>query len=326
MKTIAIFAAVLLVIVAMSGCIDDDASDAWNVSDGNASNGTNTTLVKVGERLNDSEVEESINESEAETGTMPELEPEPEVKAAPMERGDPNITVEMNETVNRSGLSVTCTMVKNEHHYTEGTDWRQEINVRHVKLHVTINSTCDHEIETGLKDWWILDERGRKYQTTPHTDIKPMKPVHTLLDGDTVNAYLLFDLSGNVADFVVQYNLSNVISSDCEVISWVVGDPSLQIVPESRDGFVRYPIRATGGRYCTSNRTWINDDLIFYSDCDVKFNGTHRRGLGTWELVESDRARNAYNVTFSGQVYTVNIDIEGGWWSNGCGAGIWNEV
>jgi hypothetical protein len=287
MKTIVVFVVALLAIVAMSGCIDDGANDVWNVTDGDASNDTNMTLVKVDDRLNDSEVEELINESEVET--MPALEPEPEVKAAPMERGDPNITVEMNETVNRSGLSVTCTMVKNEHHYTEGTDWRQEINVRHVKLHVTINSTCDHEIETGLKDWWILDERGRKYQTTPHTDIKPMKPVHKLLDGDTLDVYVLFDLSGKVADFVVQYNLSNVISSDCEVISWVVGDPSPPFVPECRDGFVRYPIRATGGRYCTSNRTWINDDL-------------------------------------SGQVYTVNINVEGGWWSNGCGAGIWNEI
>jgi len=315
MKTIAMFAVILLAIAAMSGCIDDDAS-----------NGTNTTLIEAGERFNDSGVEELINESEAETGTVPELEPEPEVKATPIEHRDPNITVEMNETVDQSGLSVTCTMVKNEHHYTEGTDWRQEINVRHVKLHVTINSTCDHEIETGLKDWLILDERGRKYQTTPHTDIKPMKPVHKLSDGDTVNAYLLFDLSGNVADFVVQYNLSNVIPSDCEVISWVVGDPSPPLVPERRDGFVRYPIRATGGRYCTSNRTGINDDLTFCSDGDVKFNGTHGRGLGMWELVESDRARNVYNVTFSGQVYTVNINVEGGWWSNGCGAGIWNEI
>ncbi len=43
-------------------------------------------------------------------------------------------------------------------------------------------------------------------------------------------------------------------------------------------------------------------------------------------LVGDDRARNVYNITFSGQIYTVNIGVEGGWQSNGCGAGIWNEV
>jgi len=43
-------------------------------------------------------------------------------------------------------------------------------------------------------------------------------------------------------------------------------------------------------------------------------------------LVGDDRARNVYNITFSGQIYTVNIDVVGGWRSNGCGAGIWNEV
>ena len=319
MKTIVVFALALLAIVAMSGCIDndDDANGVWNVTDGAASNDTNMTLAKVDDRLND---------NESEVVTVPALDPEPKVEVTPIEPDDPNITIEMNETVNLSGLSVACTMVKDAHHYTKGTDWSPEVNVRNIKLYVTINVTGDYEIETGLEDWWILDERGRRYQTTPHTDVNPMKPVHKLSDGDTVNAYLLFDLSGNVADFVVQYNISNVISSDCEVISWVVGDPGLLIVPERRDGFVRYPIRATGGCYYTSNRTWINDDLTFYSDDRVKFAGTHRRGLGMWELIESDGGHNVYNVTFRDQVYAVDINLEGGWWSNGCGSGMWNEV
>lgn len=310
--------------LAMTGCVDDEAATKPSATDGDVIDDTNVTLNENATDLNVSEVEELINELEAET--MPELEPEPEVEATPIEPEDPNITVEMNETVNQSGLSVTCMMIKNEHHYKEGTDWSREVNVRSIKLYVTITATGDDEIETGLKDWWIMDERGRKYQTTPHTDVKPMKPVHKLSNGDTVDAYLLFDLLGTVTDFVIQYNLSNVISSDCEVISWVVGDPSLPLVPERREGFVRYPIRATGGCYYTSNRTWINDDLTFCSNGDVKFAGTHRNGLGMWELVESDGTHNVYNVTFRGQVYTVNIDVEGGWWSNGCGAGGWKEA
>ncbi len=197
MKTIVVFALALLAIVAMSGCIDndDDANGVWNVTDGAASNDTNMTLAKVDDRLND---------NESEVVTVPALDPEPKVEVTPIEPDDPNITIEMNETVNLSGLSVACTMVKDAHHYTKGTDWSPEVNVRNIKLYVTINVTGDYEIETGLEDWWILDERGRRYQTTPHTDVNPMKPVHKLSDGDTVNAYLLFDLSGNVADFVVQ--------------------------------------------------------------------------------------------------------------------------
>ncbi|OEU80598.1 MAG: hypothetical protein BA872_00090 [Desulfobacterales bacterium C00003060] len=322
MKRIIAFAAVLLVIVAISGCTDNGANDAGNVTGGERSNDTNTTLSNVGDRLNDSE--ELINESAVRA--MLSLEPEPGAEATPVEQEDSDITVEMNKTVDCSGLSVTCTMVKNEHCYKEGTDWTPEVNVRHIKLYVTINMTDDYEIETGLDDWWIADERGRRYQTTPHTDIKPMKPVHKLSDGDTVNAYLLFDLSGNVADFAVQYNISNVIPNDCEVISWVVGDPSLPIASEYRDGFVRYPIRATGGCYYKSNSTWINDNLTFCSDDSVTFSGTHRSGLGMWELVESDGACNVYNVTLGDQVYTVEINIEGGWWSNGCGAGMWDEM
>ncbi len=322
MKIIVAFSAVLLAIVAISGCIDSGATDVGNVTDSDAINDTNMTLVKVGDRLNDSD-EELINGSKV--GAMLALDPEPKVKATQIEQEDPNITVRMNETVNCSGLSLTCTMVKNDHCYTKGTDWRAEVNVRHIKLYVTINVTGDYEIETGLEDWWIMDECSRRYQTIPHTDIKPMKPVHKLSNGDTVNAYLLFDVSGNVADFAIQYNISNVIPNDCEVISWVVGDPSLS-TSERRDGFVRYPIRATGGCYYESNRTWVNDNLTFFSDGDVNFAGTHRSGPGIWDLVESDGARNVYNVTFSDQVYTVNINMEGGWWSNGCGAGLWDEV
>lgn len=310
--------------LAMAGCVDDEAANKPSATNGDTINDTTATLNENATDLNDSAVEELINESEVET--IPELEPKPEVETTPMVSKDLNITVVMNETVNQSGLSVTCTMVKNEHHYSEGTDWRPEVDVRSIKLYVTINATGDYEIETGLKDWWIMDERGRKYQTTAHTDVKPMKPMHKLSNGDTVDAYLLFDLSGNVTDFVVQYNLSNVISSDCEVISWVVGDASPPLVPECRDGFVRYPIMATGGCYHTSNRTWVNDDLTFCSNGDVKFAGTHRNGLGMWEIVESDGTCNVYNVTFRGQVYTVNINVRGGWRSNGCGAGIWNEI
>jgi hypothetical protein len=94
------------------------------VTGGDASNDTNTTLTKVGDGLNGSEAEERIGEPEAKTGAVPEFEPEPEAEAAPIRYEDPNITIEMNETVNLSGLSVTCTMVKNYHYYDEGTDQR----------------------------------------------------------------------------------------------------------------------------------------------------------------------------------------------------------
>ena len=329
MRTIVMFLVALLAIVAivaMSGCIDDAADDAGNVTGGDASNSTNTTLAKVGEGSGGSEAEERIDESGANTGTMPEFEPEPEVEAAPIGHKDPDITIEMNETVNRSGLSVTCTMVKNHHYHDKGTDRRSEVSVRHIKLHVMITAIGSEEIETGIADWWIMDARGRKYQMTPHTDVNPMKPVHRLSDGDAMNAYILFDLPGNVTDFVAQYNLSNVVSSDCDVMSWVVGDPGLPDVSEHRNGFVRYPIRATGSYYHTSNHTWASDDLTFRSDGSVEFNGAHLHGMGIWELVESNTSCNAYNVTFKDRFYTVNIDVFGSWSSNGCGVGRWNEL
>lgn len=329
MRTTVMFLVASLAIVAiaaMSGCIDDAANDRGNVTSGDASNETNTTLAKAGDGLNASEAEERIGESGAKTGMVPELEPEPEVETAPIGYEDPNITVEMNETVNQSGLSATCTMVKNYQYYDEGTDQRLEVHVRNIKLYVTITATGSDEIETGMKDWWIMDERGRKYQTIPHTDAKPMKPVHKLSDGDTMNAYILFDLPGNVTNFVTQYNLSNVVSSDYGVISWVVGDPRLTAVPEHRNGFVRYPIRASGSYYYTSNRTWVSDDLTFRSDGSVEFDGAHLHGLGTWELVKSNITRNEYNVTFGDRFYTVNIDVLGSWSSNGCGMGRWNEI
>jgi len=331
MRTTVMFLVALLAIVAivaMSGCIDDTANDAGDATGGDASNDTNTTLAKAGDGLSGSEVEERIDESGAKTGAVPEFEPEPEVwaEAAPIGYEDPNITVEMNGTVNLSGLSVTCTMVKNYHYHDEGTDWRPEVSVRHIKLYVIITATGGDEIETGIADWWIMDARGRKYRTTPHTEAKPMKPVHKLSDGDTMDAYILFDLPGNVTDFVAQYNLSNVVSSDCDVISWVVGDPGLLAVPEHRNGFVRYPIRATGGYYYTSNRTWVADNLTFRSDGSVEFGGAPLHGLGTWELVESNNSCNAYNVTFEDRFYTVNIDVLGSWSSDGCGMGRWNEI
>ena len=326
MRTTVMFLVALLAIVAMSGCIDDTADDAGNMTGGDAGNDTNATLAKASDGLSGSEAEERIDESGAKTEAMPEFEPEPEVGAAAIGRKDLNITIEMNETVNLSGLGVTCMMVKNYHYHDEGTDRRLEVSVRHIKLYVTIAATGGDEIETGMKDWWVMDARGRKYQTTPHTDANPMKPVHKLSDGDTMNAYILFDLPGNVTDFVAQYNISNVVSSDCDVISWVVGDPGISAVPEHRNGFVRYPIKATGSYYHTSNRTWVSDDLTFRSDGSVKFDGAHLHGLGMWELVESNNSCNAYNVTFGDRFYNVNIDVLGSWSSNGCGMGSWNEI
>ena len=316
----------IVAIVAMSGCIDDAANGAGNATGSDASNETNTTRAKVGDGLSGSDAEERIDESGAKTGAMSEFEPEPEVNAAPIGNKDPNITVEMNETVNRSGLSVTCTMVKNYHYHDKGTDWRSEVSARHIKLGVTITITGGEELETGMNDWWIMDARGRKYQMTPHTDVNPMKPVHKLSDGDTMNAHILFDLPGNVTDFVAQYNLSNVVSSDCDVISWVVGDPGLPAMPEHRNGFVRYPIRATGGYHYTSNRTWVAANLTFRSDGSIEFGGAPLHGLGTWELVESNNSCNAYNITFGDRFYNVNIDVLGSWSSNGCGMGSWTEI
>ena len=327
MKITVTFLVALLAIIAittMSGCIDDASNDAGNATGGDASNDTNTTRTNAGDGLSDSEDEEPVDESGAKMKTVPEFEPEPE--AAPIGHKNPDTTVKMNETVNLSGLNVTCTRVKNYHYYDEGTDRRLEVSVRHIKLCVMITATGDEEIETGVKDWWIMDARGRKYRTIPHTDANPMKPVHKLSDGDTINAYLLFDLPGNVSDFVTQYNISNVVSSDCDVISWVVGDPGLPAGSRHKDGFVRYPIKATGSYYYTSNRTWVGDDLTFRSDGSVEFEGEHLHGLGTWKLVESNNSCNAYNVSFKDRFCNVNIDVLGSWSSNGCGRGKWNEI
>ena len=46
-----------LAIVAMSGFIDDAANDAVAVTGGDASNGTNTTLARVGDGSGSSEAE-----------------------------------------------------------------------------------------------------------------------------------------------------------------------------------------------------------------------------------------------------------------------------
>ncbi len=98
------FLVVSLAIVAMSGCVDDAADDAGNVTGGDASNDPNTTLAR-GNESNGSDAEERIDESGAKTGAMPEFEPEPEVEAPPIEHKDPNVAVEIQFRMHELGYS-----------------------------------------------------------------------------------------------------------------------------------------------------------------------------------------------------------------------------
>lgn len=133
--------------LAMTGCVDDEAANKPSATDGDMINDTNVTLNENATDFNVSEVEELISEM---IEVMPE--PEPELKAVPEDR---DIIVEMNETVDLPGLSVTCTMVRNKRAITKATDWFPGSDRRSVKLDVVINATDN--IETGLEDWWIMD-------------------------------------------------------------------------------------------------------------------------------------------------------------------------
>ena len=75
MRTTVMFMVALLAIIAIttiSGCIDDAANDAGNVTRGDASNDTNTTLAMTGDESSGSEAEARIDESSTNMGMMPE--------------------------------------------------------------------------------------------------------------------------------------------------------------------------------------------------------------------------------------------------------------
>lgn len=303
--------------LAMTGCVDDEAANTPKPSatDDDMINDTNVTLNENATDLNVSEVEEVINETE--------VMPEPELEAVPE---DQDIIVEMNETVDLPELTVTCTMVRNKREVPKAAEWYGGYDRRDIKLDVMINATG--EIETGLNDWQIMDDIGREHQTIRHTDVRPMKSKYELSDGDTVRAYLLFAIPGDVIDFTVQYNCSG------EIISWTVGNPSTEPFIRPADGFVRYPIRATSGinDFIDANGTTrVVEDMTFQADGDVIFKGTHRRGLGSWVLVELGEERNIYNVSLKDQFYIVNIDPYKRWscdWGSfySCESGYWKEV
>lgn len=297
--------------LAMTGCVDDEAANTPKPSatDDDRINDTNVTLTENATDLNVSEVEELISEIEVMPETEPELETVPE---------DQDIIVEMNETVDLPRLTVTCIMVKNKRETTAANDWFPGSDWRKIKFDVMINATG--EVETGLEDWWIMDDIGRKHRTIPHTDMRPMKSKYELSDGDTVRAYLLFDIPGDVIDFTVQYNCSG------EIISWTVGNPSTEPFVRPADGFVRYPIEiGTGRSFFTINDTWVYEKFVFQADGDAMFDGSHRRGLGRWELVESSETCNVYNVWHKDEFLIVNINHDRSCSINGT-KGSWEEV
>jgi|LGOV01.1.fsa_nt_gb hypothetical protein len=314
MKTTVVFAVALLVIIAMSGCIDDDANDVWNVTDVDASNDTSTTLVKVDEGLSDKEVEELINETEPE----PEVTPEPVLL---VEVDDVDPTFEMNETVNQSGLSITVEPIKNRRIGTAPYREAAPIGTKELKFYVTIAAIGNDTIETGLGHFQIMDELGRTYRSVPHDEVKPLRKSRQILPGESIDAYIIFNVPARRTDsYEVHYNYSS------GMIAWAVGDP----IPDTSvnaDGFVRYPIRLTGSLYDCATNTETYTDITFYGDGTVQYAnppiGTGR-GRGTWELTEVADDHNTYVTTWGGGTDAITICSDHH--ATGDAFGIWEEI
>ena len=103
------------------------------------------------------------------------------------------------------------------------------------------------------------------------------------------------------------------------------------------DGFVCYPIQANAGPnfvvmdgVCTT----VREEFIFRADGGVTFRGSHRRGFGSWVLVESGDQRNVYNVSYDNGYHLINFDVGRTWSCNewerptefSSGSGGWKEV
>lgn len=307
MKTIVVFAVTLLAIVAMLGCIDDDAKGVWNVTDGDAS----TTLVKVDGRLSDGEVEELINETEHE----PEVTPAP-VLLVEVDEVDP--TFEMNETVNQSGLSITVEPIKNRRIGTVPYQEAARIGTKELKFYVTIAAIGNDTIETGLGHFQIMDELGRTYRPVPHDEVKPLRKSRQILPGESIDAYIIFNIPARRVDsYEVHYNYSS------GMIMWVVGDHIPADITVNADGFVRYPIRLTGSLY--ARNTWTHTDITFYGDGAVQYaNPPMGTGRGTWELTELADNHNTYVTTWGGGTDTIAICSDHH--STGDAFGIWEEI
>lgn len=284
MKTIVVFAVALLAIVAMLGCIDDDANGVWNVTVSDASNDTSTTLVKVDGGLSDGEVEELINETEPE----PEVTPEP-VLLVEVDEVDP--TFEMNETVNQSGLSITVEPIKNRRIETVPYSEAARIGTKELKFYVTIAAIGNDTIETGLGHFQVMDELGRTYRSVPHDEVKPLRKSRQILPGESIDAYIIFNVPARRVDsYEVHYNYSS------GMLMWAVGDPIPADITVNADGFVRYPIRLTGSLYDCN--TWTHTDITFYGDGTVQYaNPPMGTGRGTWELTELADNHNTYVAT-----------------------------
>ncbi|MBA1342612.1 MAG: hypothetical protein C5S52_03335 [ANME-2 cluster archaeon] len=313
MKTTVVFVMALLAIVAMSGCIDDDTNDVWNVTDVDASNDTSTTLVKVDEGLSDKEVEELINETESE----PEVTPEP---ALLVEVDDVDPTFEMNETVNQSGLSITIEPIKNRRFGTVPYREAARIGTKELKFYVTIAAIGNDTIETGLGHFQIMDELGRTYRSVPHDEVKPLRKSRQILPGESIDAYIIFRVPARRVDsYEVHYNCSS------GMIMWAVGDPIPADISVNADGFIRYPIRLTSTLYGINTVTYT--DITFYGDGTVQYAnppiGTGR-GRGTWELTEVADDHNTYVTTWGGGTDTIAICSDHH--STGDVFGMWEEI
>lgn len=218
MKGIHAMIAVLLVVAALSGCVDKGVETNAVVEE-------NATDDDVS---NDAVISESLDDSEAEK-LIPEL---PQI--TPKEPSD--ITINMNETVTHSGLCVNITYKGIDCAYRAQGGWIQsDAGEKIVKFYVTIEVIGNDTIETGLDDWQIVGEDGKTYESIPHDDLKPMRSSYQILSGASVDAYILFLIPEDMDDYIVQYDISDVVPGDCDTISWVVGDPVMPTASETFD-------------------------------------------------------------------------------------------
>ncbi len=244
-----------------------------------------------------------------------------------------HITAAMNETIDLPDHSVTCTIIRNIRHQMKAGSFYNARDDREIRISIEINATDN--TTTGLKHWWIRDESGRDYFPIHHVDVHPMRHKHVLSAGDSMRAILYFGLPGGVTDFTLMYNCTNFDPS--QIVYWTVGSPTMQDFVRPSDGFVRYPIQANAGPnfvvmdgVCTT----VREEFIFRADGGVTFRGSHRRGFGSWVLVESGDQRNVYNVSHDNGYHIINFDVGRTWSCNewerptefSSGSGGWKEV
>ena len=205
-RTYTIFAMLLLIVaVTMSGCVEEDT----NVQTTIVNNTTSITTDMDADNVMPEVPTVLVNKTSEEPTVLVNKKPE-------------TPTVLVNETVicadsraNVTYQGIDCTYQWGGYQRTPGT------GEKIVKFCVEIEAIGNDTIETGLNDWQIIDADGRTYKPTPHEDAKPMKKLYRIPSGQDSSTYIIFLIPKDLNDYAVLYDTN----SDCDVISWTVGNP-----------------------------------------------------------------------------------------------------